>query len=222
MLDFKFIRHLPGPAGGDVGHGYQASLGYQATEILRVAPAHFPHSKYTDSQLMHAGFSPKVFALALRGHQHPCSTSSSNRNCRTTLITTRDPASPLRRPEISLPLPALDMSLAGFLNGLRFRDLSDRHVPPRFIARDRIVIVGLHDHDRGASLFFQSSQSLRQLLVSSRSHSMHAQTGRISHEIDRNYDADFSLITILISRAESSTAASAAQAADAGESRIVE
>src|SRR5260370_14788781 len=68
--------------------------------------------------------------------------------------TTRAPASPPRRPEISLPLPALDMSLAGFLNGLRFRDLSDRHVPPRFIARDRIVIVGLHYHERGASLFF--------------------------------------------------------------------
>src|SRR6267378_8720351 len=80
MLDFKFIRHLPGPGGGDVGHGYQASLGYQATEILRVAPAHFPNSKYTDSQLTHAGFSPKVFAHSLRGHQqharHPGHTAT--------------------------------------------------------------------------------------------------------------------------------------------------
>src|ERR1700680_3963257 len=216
MLDFKFIRHLSGPAGRDVGHGYQASLGYQATEILRVAPAHFPNSKYTDSQLTHAGFSPKVFALSRRGHQqraqHPRQTATVELPSDNSSST-----SPLRRPEISLPLPALDMSRAGFLNGLRFRDLSDRHVPPRFIARDRIVIVGLHYHDRGASLLFQSSQSRSQLLVSSRSHGMRAQTGRIRHEIDRNHGVDFSLITILISRSESSTAASAAQAAHAGE-----
>src|ERR1700736_891313 len=80
MLDFKFIRHLPGPGGGDVGHGHQASLGYQATEILRVAPAHFPNSEYTDSQLTHVDFSPRVFALSLRGHephaQHPRQTAT--------------------------------------------------------------------------------------------------------------------------------------------------
>src|SRR6266853_2226578 len=141
MVDFKFIRNLPRSGRGDVGHGYQASLRYQATEILRVAPAHFPNSQYTDSQFTHVDCSPKVFALSRRGHeqhaQHP----------RRYPHTTRAPASPPRRPEISLPLPALDMSLAGLLNGLRFRDLSDRHVPPRFIARDRIVIVGLHYHD---------------------------------------------------------------------------
>src|ERR1700730_16378163 len=80
MLDFKFIRHLPGPGGGDVGHGYQASLGYQATEILRVAPAHLPNSKHTDSQLPQAGCSPKVFPLALPGReqraQHPGPTAT--------------------------------------------------------------------------------------------------------------------------------------------------
>src|ERR1700676_253956 len=51
---------------------------------------------------------------------------------------------------------------------------------------------------------------------------MRAQTGRIRHEIDRNHGAIFSLITILVPGAEAFTAASTAQAPNAGEAVIVE
>src|SRR5579864_8195129 len=108
------------------------------------------------------------------------------------------------------------MSPARLLNRFGLRDLSDRYVPPRLIARDRIVIVRFHNHDRSARLFFQSSHCFTQLFVSPRPHGMRAQTGRIGHEINGNHGV--SLITILVARAESPTAASTAQAPDAAES----
>jgi hypothetical protein len=63
MLDFKSSCNLLGPGHSDVGDGHKASAGYQASDVFRVASAHFPHPEYADSQLTHGGSSPKAFAL---------------------------------------------------------------------------------------------------------------------------------------------------------------
>src|ERR1700676_4340348 len=65
-----------------------------------------------------------------------------------TVLRFLDEISALRRPEISFLFLAFEVLAPGLLDGLDLRHLSDRDVPPGFVAGNAVVVVGFHHHHR--------------------------------------------------------------------------
>src|SRR5215469_2236350 len=115
-------------------------------------------------------------------------------------------------PEVALGFSCIYVTAPRLLHCRHLRDFGNGYVPPAFIAGHAILVVSLHNHNRGTALLLHLVQGFCELFMRPRPHRECPQTGSVRDKVHLDPVTLHSVVAKAVFRAESLASTYAAQA----------